>query len=85
MVNTNKVKARIVELGMTQTDVADFMKMAQPTLSQKINNIRPMDLDEALRLATRLKIPVSDYEDYFFYNPVAQRNIDESDLAYEDE
>ena len=71
MVNTNKVKARIVELGYTQGDVSREMKLAQPTFSQKINNLRPLDVNEALTLATFLKIPISEYGDYFFYTGVA--------------
>ena len=75
MVNANKLKARIVELGMLQSEVAKLMEIAQPTFSQKINNVRPMDLNEALALAKHLKISPSEYGDYFFYTPVAQCNF----------
>lgn len=71
MVNTNKVKGRLVELGLTQKDGADCIGVAQPTFSQKINNIRPMDLDEAEKLARLLDIPVGEYGIYFFCPPVA--------------
>lgn len=71
MVNTNKVKGRLVELGLTQKDGADCIGVAQPTFSQKINNLRPMDLDEAEKLAGLLEIPVGEYGVYFFYSPVA--------------
>jgi transcriptional regulator with XRE-family HTH domain len=71
MINTNKLKARIVELGYTQKDGADCIGVAQPTFSQKINNIRPMDVDEADKLAIWLCIPNNEYGDYFFYHPVA--------------
>lgn len=74
MVNANKLKARIVELGKVQSDVAKSLNMAQPTFSQKVNNIRPMDLNEALEIAKYLEIPVSEYAEYFFYTPVAQSN-----------
>ena len=47
MVNANKIKGRMRELGITQADVAKFLNVAQPTVNQKINNIRPFDLDEA--------------------------------------
>ena len=56
VVNTNKLKGRIVENGYKQSDVAAFLNIAQPTLNQKINNIRPMDLDEAEKLAQFLHI-----------------------------
>lgn len=71
MINTNKVKARLVELGYSQKDGADCLGVAQPTFSQKINNLRPMDVEEADKLAIWLKIPDSEYGIYFFYHPVA--------------
>ena len=71
MINTNKIKARIIELGYTQKDGADCIGVAQPTFSQKINNIRPMDVDEADKLAVWLGIPNDEYGVYFFYHPVA--------------
>lgn len=71
MVNTNKLKGRIVELGYKQSDVASYLNIAQPTLNQKINNIRPMDLDEAERLATFLKISDEEFPEFFLYRPVA--------------
>ena len=66
MINTNKIKARIVELGMNQGDVAEEMKLAQPTLSQKLNNIRAMDLEEAEKLSKILEIPAEEFCNYFF-------------------
>ena len=47
MVNTNKIKGRMKELELTQADVAHCLNIAQPTANQKINNVRPFDLDEA--------------------------------------
>ena len=43
MINTNKIKGRMAELQITQKDVANSLGLAQPTINQKINNIRPMD------------------------------------------
>lgn len=71
MINSNKVKGRIVELGLNQQDVAKAMGLSQPTLSLKINNARPMDLDEVERFAEILEIGFEDYKAYFFYHPVA--------------
>ena len=66
MVNSAKLKGRIVELGLTQAEIARNLKVAQPTINQKINNIRPMDLDEAEALAGLLKIDKADFAAYFF-------------------
>lgn len=67
MINTNKVKGRLAELQLTQKDVADSLGIAQPTANQKINNIRPMDLNEAEKLSDLLQIPPEDFGVYFFY------------------
>lgn len=68
MINTNKIKARMVELQLTQKDVAKSLGLAQPTVNQKINNIRPMDLDEAEKLSSLLNISPDEFSMYFFYN-----------------
>lgn len=67
MINTNKIKGRMAELQITQKDVAKSLGLAQPTVNQKINNIRPMDLDEAEKLSDLLCIKPEDFAVYFFY------------------
>lgn len=71
MVNSNKIRARIVELGLTQKDVARELKLAEATVSQKINNVRPMDLEEAFAIAKILKIADEDFREYFFKSEIA--------------
>lgn len=66
MINTNKLKGRMRELGIVQKDVAERLNLAAPTVSQKLNGVRPMDLDEAKALAEMLKIKDSDFGSYFF-------------------
>ncbi|HIT65844.1 MAG TPA: helix-turn-helix transcriptional regulator [Candidatus Merdisoma merdipullorum] len=66
MVNSNKIKGRLVELGLTQKDVSTALNIAQPTANQKINNVRPMDLNEAERLSELLKISPEEFREYFF-------------------
>lgn len=68
MVNSNKIKGRIVELGLTQKDLAKALGIATPTISQKINNVRSMSLDEAFTIADILKIPDEQFREYFFKN-----------------
>ena len=74
MINTFKIKGRMAEMGITQKDIASSLHVAPPTVSQKINNIRPMDLNEAEELAKMLKITDDDFAVYFFSRNVAQRN-----------
>ncbi len=67
LINTNKIKGRMAELQITQKDVANSLGLAQPTVNQKINNIRPMDLNEAEKLSDLLHIKPEDFAVYFFY------------------
>lgn len=68
MINTSKVKGRMVELGLTQKDIAckNVWNCALPTVSQKINRIRPVSLEEADLLAVALKLNENEYYEYFF-------------------
>lgn len=68
MINTNKIKGRMAEMQLTQKDVAVSLGLAQPTINQKINNIRPMDLNEAEKLSNLLNIPPEEFSSYFFYD-----------------
>ncbi len=66
MINTLKIKARMVEYGKTQKDIGAALGIAAATVSQKLNNIRPMDLDEAEKLCKILKIEPDEFGNYFF-------------------
>jgi len=66
MLNVNKVRGRLAELNLTQKDVANALGIAAPTASQKLNRVRPMDLDEAEKLAQLLQIKDSEFREYFF-------------------
>lgn len=66
VINSKKIKGRMRELDITQMDVAKALKIAQPTANQKINNIRPLNLDEAEILAELLKISDDEFGIYFF-------------------
>lgn len=64
--NTDRIKARMDELNITQAQLAQKIGIATPTICQKINNIRPFSLDEAERVANVLDIPDKDFGRYFF-------------------
>lgn len=70
MVNTNKIKGRMKELEITQADVAKTLGIAQPTANQKINNVRPFELEEAEKLAILLKLEAGEFGKYFFASTV---------------
>ena len=74
MLSSEKLKARMKEKGITQKQIADVLGVAPPTVSQKLNGIRPMDLNEAKTIADKLEIDSADFGVYFFASDVAQRN-----------
>lgn len=71
MVNTLKLKARMVEFGLTQKDISKVLNIAPSTVSLKINNVRPMCLNEADILANTLKINTMQFGEYFFSSKIA--------------
>lgn len=66
MLNAAKIRGRMAELGLTQKDVGEALGIAASTVSQKLNHIRPMDLEEAEKLARLLKVEKIDFGSYFF-------------------
>ena len=68
MINANKIRARIVELGMTQEQVAEKIGMSKKTFSLKMKSGK-FGLDEADRMIDVLKIEKP--ETCFFSDGVA--------------
>ena len=66
MLNVAKVRGRMAELEIGQKDVAAALGIAVSTASQKLNRVRPMDLDEAEVLAKLLRLDDSQFGEYFF-------------------
>lgn len=66
MLNVDKVRGRMAEMRLTQKDVANALGIAVPTVSQKLNRVRPMDLDEAEKLAVLLQLEDRQFGEYFF-------------------
>lgn len=66
MPNTEKIKLRLADKGLSQKAVSELLGIAQPTFSQKLNGLRPFYLSEAEQLASLLDIPDSEFGDYFF-------------------
>lgn len=74
LINTRKVKGRMAELGLTQKNIAceSVWNCALPTVSQKLNGIRPITLDEANLLADVLRVQSNDeYKEFFFAKVIA--------------
>ena len=71
MPNEKKLKARIVELGLTIKILAEEIGLSAYTLGQKISGKTPMTLKEATFLKERLDISDEDTAAYFFVRQVA--------------
>ena len=69
--NKAKIKGRMAELGIQQKDVAVAWGCAIPTVSQKLNGIRPIDLKEAHILAEMLQLNKLEYYIFFFTKEIA--------------
>lgn len=66
MIDTQKIKGKMAEIGITQSEMAKKIGIATPTMCQKINNIRPVTLEEAEKMAGILGIENKDFGLYFF-------------------
>lgn len=66
MVNSVLIKERAKAMGIRQKDIAEALGIQQSTANQKINNVRPMLLDEAETICKLLRISDSEFSSYFF-------------------
>lgn len=68
MINTAKLRGRIIEKGKTIQSLAPKIPCTPYTLGQKIANESPMQIEEAATLANELDITDNEIVEYFFYN-----------------
>lgn len=71
MINSKKIKEKAKAMGIRQIDIANALGIRQSTVNQKINNVRPMLLDEAEKIAKMLRIDNDNFASYFFDGEVA--------------
>ena len=71
MINSEMLKNRAKELGVRQQDIADALGLKQSSLNLKLNNRRPMSLEEAEIIAEILGISDDMFASYFFAGSVA--------------
>lgn len=68
MINTAKIRGRIVEKGLTLQSLSKVMNISPYTLGRKISGKSKMTLEEAELLQRFLAIPDGKFEEYFFYS-----------------
>ncbi len=66
MVNTNKLKGKIVEQGLTFHRLSQMIGVSPSTLGRKIRNLSDMTLEEVEMIREILNIPPSRIMEYFF-------------------
>ena len=66
MVNANKIKGRMAEMGISQEEAAEALGIKQPTFSQKCNGVRDFKTHEVQKLVALLNIDDKDVVQYFF-------------------
>lgn len=66
MVNTNKLKGKIVEQGFTFARLAQKVGVSPSTLGRKIRNVSDLTLEEVERIRYILNIPPNRIMEYFF-------------------
>lgn len=62
-INTNRLKGRIKELGLTR--IAKALNLSTSTVNLKLNGLRPMSLDEAEMVEVVLHISNENFGRYF--------------------
>lgn len=65
MVNTAKIKGRIVEKGKTIQSIAPKIPCSAYTLGQKILNETPINLEEVMTLCKELDIKENEFAEFF--------------------
>ena len=66
MVNTNKIRGRIMEQGLTIGSLAPLVGVSPSTLGRKIKNNADMTLGEVEAIRDVLNIPPERVMEYFF-------------------
>ncbi|MBE7035381.1 MAG: helix-turn-helix transcriptional regulator [Ruminococcaceae bacterium] len=70
MVNTNKLRGKIAENGLTFKTLAQQLGYSPTTIGRKIKNKTPMTLEEVELFREHLSIPVHQIMEYFFVEHV---------------
>lgn len=65
MVNSKLLKSKMVEESVTQSYLADRLKLSQPTLSLKLNNNRSFTIEEMFCVVDVLNIEYAEIRKFF--------------------
>ncbi|MCD7722517.1 MAG: helix-turn-helix domain-containing protein [Clostridiales bacterium] len=65
MINSNLLKAKIIEFGYSQKDIADFLNISLATLNYKINGKREFKMSEIAPLCKILNLNETELNQIF--------------------
>lgn len=72
MTNTNKLKGKLAERGLTQAQLAKMIEMSPTTLSFKLNNEIEFKISEAKRIQEALSLTRDERDVIFFGDDVEE-------------
>lgn len=67
MINTRKLRGKIIEKGFTYATLSDLLGISSCTFGKKIRNVSEMTIAEAEQIINILKIPPAETLEYFFW------------------
>lgn len=76
MINSNKLKAKILEAGMTQGGLAEQIGLDSSSFSLKAAGKRNFTVQEVEKIATVLRIPTNELASIFFADYLAKLQED---------
>lgn len=86
MINTSKLRAKMIENGFTYQTLAEILGLSACSLSRKIRNISDATLPETAQIMDILSIPKSEIVNYFFSEEFEDDEFDEeTDEGFEDD
>lgn len=81
MINLNKLKAKRVEVGLTQVEIAELLGINFVTYQRKETGIRDFSIKEVIKLTDILKLTIEDVNEIFFNNKLTNRLINKTEIA----
>ena len=85
MVNTKKLRAKIIEEGFTYERVAEYLNLSGCTFGRKVRNVSAFTLNEVEALIKLLNIPISEIAVYFLMGLEVWMNGKERLFCIQDE
>ena len=66
MVKCEKLKGKLVEAGMSQNQIADFLGVNATTVNHKVNGKTEFKASEMKKLSEKLRLSAEEFNDIFF-------------------